>query len=61
MEEKQDNVYITEVNHRDENSDGGYSDNDGKQDRESDEEERTNQIFNVMEASPPNDYEAPYS
>mmetsp|Transcript_35795 Transcript_35795/g.54855 ORF Transcript_35795/g.54855 Transcript_35795/m.54855 type:complete len:83 (+) Transcript_35795:110-358(+) len=28
---------------------------------ESDEEERSNQIFNVREAVPPTDYDAPYS
>lgn len=31
----------------------------GEQD--SDEEEKTNQIFNVSEAVPPTDYDAPYS
>lgn len=30
-------------------------------DIDSDEEEKSNQIFNVREAIPPTDYEAPYS
>lgn len=42
---------------------GTYSDNEiiEKGAEESDEEEVSNQIFNVLEAVPPTDYEAPYS
>jgi len=57
-----DNAFITGV-------DGGYnpgdtyaeSENNVNQDVDSDEEERSYQIFNVLEAVPPTDYEAPYS
>ena len=50
-------TYITEVKPEDEE----YGE-DGKDELEdSDKEEKSNMIFNVREAVPPTDYDAPYS
>ena len=54
-----DNAFITDLNQR-----GDDPDNSGSEDaqsQESGEEEKTNQIFNVREAVPPTDFDAPYS
>lgn len=57
-----DGVYITEVNHNgDDKRVEGFNDIDHDLIDDSDEEEKTKQIFNVREAVPPTDYEAPYS
>jgi len=49
---------ITELN---QGPDIAYRDEMENNDLDSDEEEKTNQIFNVSEAVPPTDYDAPYS
>lgn len=54
---KDNNAFITDLNHR--GDDPEISDDHSSQD--SQEEEKTNQIFNVREAVPPTDFDAPYS
>lgn len=51
-----DNAFITDLNGRGE--DPEISDQESQ---DSGEEEKTNQIFNVREAVPPTDFDAPYS
>lgn len=59
--DKHDNAFITDVNMGYGAQDNTYSDHDGAGDMESDEEDQSNKIFNVEDAVPPTDYEAPYS
>ena len=54
-----DNAFLTDLNHRGEDPDN--SSNDDQQSQDSGEEEKTTQIFNVREAIPPTDFDAPYS
>jgi hypothetical protein len=51
-----DNAFITEYNQKDEDSDADDLDSDA-----SGEQESSNQIFNIREAIPPTDFDAPYS
>ena len=51
-----DNAFITEFNQMDEDSDVQDMDSDA-----SGEQESSNQIFNIREAVPPTDFDAPYS
>lgn len=59
--DKQDNAFITGVNLGHGTQDNTYSDHDMPMDMESDEEDQSNKIFNVEDAVPPTDYDAPYS
>ena len=43
------------------NQENTYSEHEGVGDVDSDEEDQSNKIFNVEDAIPPTDYEAPYS
>ena len=52
----QGKTMITELNHL-----GDVNEDHENEAAESDHEERSNQIFNVREAVPPTDYDAPYS
>lgn len=62
MDQQDGGAFITDVNmggYMD--RDGTYSEQEGPGDIESDEEDQSNKIFNVEDAVPPTDYEAPYS
>ena len=62
--DKRDNhegAFITDVNQPYGGQENTYSEHDGPADVDSDEEDNSNKIFNVKEAVPPTDYEAPYS
>lgn len=54
---KENNAFITGLNQNE--GEPELSDDDASND--SGEEEKTNQIFNVREAVPPTDFDAPYS
>lgn len=56
-----DNAFITDVNLGYGAQDNTYSDREEPADVDSDEEDHSNKIFNVKDAVPPTDYEAPYS
>ena len=61
MDQEDGGAFITGVNMGYNDRENTYSDNDGGGDMESDEEDQSNKIFNVEDAVPPTDYEAPYS
>ena len=54
-------AFITGVNDGYGGQENTYSEHDMAGDVESDEEDQSNKIFNVEDAVPPTDYEAPYS
>ena len=59
--DRRDNAFITDVNMGYGAQDNTYSEHEGAAEFDSDEEDNTNKIFNVEDAVPPTDYEAPYS
>ena len=58
--DKNNVMHLTEVQTRDVDNDIGSEEGD-RVDELGEEEEATNKIFNVREAVPPCDYDAPYS
>lgn len=61
MDHQDGGAFITEANTGYGHPDNTFSEQDGQNDIESDEEDQSNKIFNVEDAVPPTDYEAPYS